>query len=95
MTVDAVGAVWMMHAQFETERSSEADAEVEYERHREQVYERKHGSLDGYVAGREFPCRGALREYDRTAGLALVACDSCPFQTSYRPDAEPAGARAW
>lgn len=87
---DQPGPVWMMHHVFESERSEEADAELEYERQREQNYERKHGSLEGYVAGREFPCRGALREYDRTSGLVLVACDSCPFQTSYRPTEVPA-----
>ena len=83
--MDGPGLVWMMHNVFEADRSDEADAEVEYERQREQTYERKHGSLEGYVAGREFPCRGALREYDRASGLVLVACDCCSFQTSYRP----------
>jgi hypothetical protein len=78
------GRVLMLHAQFEAQNLDEARAEEEYEQYRQAAHVQKHGSLDGYTPVREFPCAGMLRTTDEDGPMATVACDACPYVTTYR-----------
>lgn len=77
--------VLMMHDVYEADRPDEADSARSYENARRAHHVRAHGSDEGYVPGREFPCPGALRVYAETVvGHALVACDVCRFEVSFK-----------
>lgn len=86
------GRVVVMHAQFEAQRPDEAQAELDYENHRQALWLRSHTSLEGYQSPREFPCPGALRVFDQSDGLLMLGCDACPYVTTVRSESDLTGA---
>lgn len=84
-----------MHAAFEARNHDIAEMEGDYERHRQALYLRKHDTLDGYQAAREFPCPGVLRTVDQTETHRIVACDVCRYETTCRPAGAAAASQEW
>lgn len=83
-----------LHQAFEATHPAEAEMEEIYERGRRGMHVQTHGSEKGYKPRREFPCPGALREYDRSATLIYAACDACGYETSFDRDDRPSRPRA-
>jgi hypothetical protein len=79
----------MLHSEFELDYPEQAEAAADYERQREQRYERIHGSLDGFRAARLFPCRGVLRIVDENESHQTIECDVCRFETTRRKNHRP------
>lgn len=89
------GRLVQMHAAFEARNHDVAEYEQLSEQHRQALYARQHGSLDGYRPRREFPCPGALRVYAETDTYLLIACDTCDYENACRIEHKPSGAAAW
>ena len=85
----------IQHAAFERSNPEELEYAQLIERSRQKVHAATHGSLDGYVSPREWPCPGWLRTSDRIGLIHVVVCDACGFETTLkeRPLSEsvPAG----
>lgn len=80
MSDDERGALVDLHSVFELDYPQQREYALLTEQGRRAQHERVHGSGDGYVPGRSFPCPGALRRCEE--GSEIVQCDVCLFEVS-------------
>ena len=80
-----------LHRELERDVYGETEMQQAYENCRRAAHKLAHaGSLHGYTATREFPCKGALRVADELRNdnndvvFLFVECDSCGYQTGGR-----------
>lgn len=84
-----IGRVLTQHQAFEVANPDEAEIQKAYEAYRQAVHRAKHGSLAGYKARREFPCKGFLTVVDQMQTMLIVECDTCGFLTTCRREQSP------